>query len=121
MLAVKQVEMPQTSSDKDNETQSNVVNALKGEINMLQDFDHVNIVQFLGYNESPEYLSIFLEYVSRGLWFSSFFDLIRCWTGSWWQHWTMHSQTLRCDEEGLRGVAYQGLHGPDSVWPGLPP
>lgn len=67
MLAIKQVEMPQTSSDKDNETQSSVVNALKSEIGMLQDFDHINIVQFLGYNESPEYLSIFLEYVSASV------------------------------------------------------
>lgn len=48
MLAVKQVEMPQTSSDKDNENQASVVSALKFEIQTLKDLDHVNIVQYLG-------------------------------------------------------------------------
>lgn len=48
MLAVKQVEMPQTTSDKDNELQSSVVAALHFEIETLKDLDHPNIVQFLG-------------------------------------------------------------------------
>lgn len=63
MLAVKQVEMPQTSSDKDNELQSSVVAALHFEIETLKDLDHANIVQFLGQEQTPQYLSIFLEYV----------------------------------------------------------
>ena len=48
MLAVKQVEMPQTTSDKDNEAQVTNLTALKFEIQTLKDLDHVNIVQYLG-------------------------------------------------------------------------
>jgi serine/threonine protein kinase len=66
MLAVKQVEMPQTSSDKDNDAHSSNVTALKFEIQTLKDMDHVNIVQYLGFEETTEFLSIFLEYVPGG-------------------------------------------------------
>ena len=48
MLAVKQVEMPQTTSDRDSELQTSVVTALRFEIETLKDLDHPNIVQFLG-------------------------------------------------------------------------
>ena len=48
MLAVKQVELPRTSSDRDNDIQSSVVNALEFEIETLKDLDHANIVQYLG-------------------------------------------------------------------------
>ena len=66
MMAVKQVEMPQTSSDKDNEAQKTNLEALKFEIETLKDLDHPNIVQYLGFEETAEFLSIFLEYVPGG-------------------------------------------------------
>ncbi|KAG6898071.1 hypothetical protein C0992_006549 [Termitomyces sp. T32_za158] len=66
MIAVKQVELPRTASDKSDSRQTTVVQALKMEIEMLKDLDHHNIVQYLGFEETPENLSIFLEYVPGG-------------------------------------------------------
>ncbi|KAI0660353.1 Pkinase-domain-containing protein [Cubamyces menziesii] len=66
MIAVKQVEMPRTASDKDDTRQVSVVEALKLESETLKDLDHPNIVQYLGFEETPTFLSIFLEYVPGG-------------------------------------------------------
>lgn len=66
MIAVKQVEMPRTASDKNDSRQITVVQALKMESETLKDLDHPNIVQYLGFEETPTNLSIFLEYVPGG-------------------------------------------------------
>ncbi|KAG5653576.1 hypothetical protein H0H81_012083, partial [Sphagnurus paluster] len=66
MIAVKQVELPQTASDKNDSRQHTVVQALKMESETLKDLDHPNIVQYLGFEETPDNLSIFLEYVPGG-------------------------------------------------------
>ncbi|KII92237.1 hypothetical protein PLICRDRAFT_103206 [Plicaturopsis crispa FD-325 SS-3] len=66
MIAVKQVEMPRTTGDKNHLRQVNVVEALKLESETLKDLDHPNIVQYLGFEETPKFLSIFLEYVPGG-------------------------------------------------------
>ncbi|KAK0531509.1 mitogen-activated protein kinase kinase kinase [Tilletia horrida] len=66
MIAVKQVELPRTDSDRDNVRQKGVVNALKAEIQTLQDLDHPHIVSYLGFEETDTHLSIFLEYVPGG-------------------------------------------------------
>jgi mitogen-activated protein kinase kinase kinase len=66
MMAVKQVEIPQTASDKNDSRQATVVSALKSESETLKDLDHPNIVQYLGFEETPANLSIFLEYVPGG-------------------------------------------------------
>ncbi|KZT05856.1 Pkinase-domain-containing protein [Laetiporus sulphureus 93-53] len=66
MIAVKQVEMPRTASDKSDTRQISVVEALKLESETLKDLDHPNIVQYLGFEETPTFLSIFLEYVPGG-------------------------------------------------------
>lgn len=66
MIAVKQVEAPQTASDKNDSRQVTVVQALKLESETLKDLDHPNIVQYLGFEETPSNLSIFLEYVPGG-------------------------------------------------------
>ncbi|PCH33872.1 kinase-like protein [Wolfiporia cocos MD-104 SS10] len=66
MIAVKQVEMPRTASDKSDSRQVTVVEALKLESETLKDLDHPNIVQYLGFEETPTFLSIFLEYVPGG-------------------------------------------------------
>ncbi|THV07695.1 kinase-like protein [Dendrothele bispora CBS 962.96] len=66
MMAVKQVEMPHTASDRNDSRQVTVVQALKMESETLKDLDHPNIVQYLGFEETPENLSIFLEYVPGG-------------------------------------------------------
>ncbi|KAJ3550235.1 hypothetical protein NMY22_g585 [Coprinellus aureogranulatus] len=66
LMAVKQVELPKTASDKANTHQLNVLKALKFESDTLKDLDHPNIVQYLGFEESTDHLSIFLEYVPGG-------------------------------------------------------
>ncbi|KAI4527409.1 kinase-like protein [Schizophyllum commune Tattone D] len=66
MIAVKQVEIPQTASDKNDSRQVTVVQALKSESETLKDLDHPHIVQYLGFEETPTNLSIFLEYVPGG-------------------------------------------------------
>ncbi|KAF6766134.1 STE/STE11 protein kinase [Ephemerocybe angulata] len=66
MIAVKQVELPQTPSDKNDDRQATVVQALKMESETLKDLDHPHIVQYLGFEETPTNLSIFLEYVPGG-------------------------------------------------------
>ncbi|KAK7064298.1 MAP kinase [Favolaschia claudopus] len=66
MIAVKQVEIPRTASDKNDSRQVTVVQALKLESETLKVLDHPNIVQYLGFEETPTHLSIFLEYVPGG-------------------------------------------------------
>ena len=66
MLAVKQVELPRTASDREDARQKSVVQALKSEIETLKDLDHPHIVAYLGFEETQQYLSIFLEYVPGG-------------------------------------------------------
>ncbi|KIJ45539.1 hypothetical protein M422DRAFT_75003 [Sphaerobolus stellatus SS14] len=66
MMAVKQVELPKTESDRDDIRQKQVVDVLLSESETLKDLDHPNIVQYLGFEHSTDHLSIFLEYVPGG-------------------------------------------------------
>ncbi|WVF69666.1 hypothetical protein IAT40_004445 [Kwoniella sp. CBS 6097] len=66
MMAVKQVEMPVSERDRNDKRQLGMVKALRDEIELLKDLEHKNIVAYLGYETSEEYLSIFLEYVPGG-------------------------------------------------------
>ncbi|GAA5881943.1 hypothetical protein JCM3774_002081 [Rhodotorula dairenensis] len=65
-IAVKQVEMPRSFSDKEDQRIKGMISSLKAEIELLKDLDHPNIVLYLGMEQTPEYLSIFLEYVPGG-------------------------------------------------------
>lgn len=58
MIAVKQVETPQNDPYKDESRQVTVVQALKSESETLKDLDHPNIVQYLGFEETPTNLSM---------------------------------------------------------------
>ncbi|KAE9408171.1 kinase-like protein, partial [Gymnopus androsaceus JB14] len=62
VIAVKQVELDLNPSKHERES----IEALKFESYTMRDFDHPNIVQFLGFEESPAHLSIFMEYVAGG-------------------------------------------------------
>ncbi|KAL0060008.1 mitogen-activated protein kinase kinase kinase [Marasmius tenuissimus] len=62
MMAVKQVELPQTWNDRSRA----VVGASRSESETLTDLDHPNIVQYLGFEETPTNLNTFLEYVPGG-------------------------------------------------------
>ena len=58
MMAVKQVELPKTASDRDDTRQTSVVNAIKSESETLKDLDHPNIVQYLGFEQTLDYFSM---------------------------------------------------------------
>lgn len=47
-IAVKQVEMPRTFSDKEDQRIKGMISSLKAEIELLKDLDHPNIVLYLG-------------------------------------------------------------------------
>ncbi|CDO96060.1 unnamed protein product [Kluyveromyces dobzhanskii CBS 2104] len=64
MMAVKQVTVPQFSSQ--DESVISMVEALKSEVTTLKDLNHLNIVQYLGFEEKNEIYSLFLEYVAGG-------------------------------------------------------
>ncbi|KAG9044503.1 hypothetical protein FS837_008053 [Tulasnella sp. UAMH 9824] len=66
MIAVKQVEMPQSMNDPDGKRQANIVKVLEGEQQTLEKLDHPNIVQYLGFEKTKEFASILLEYVPGG-------------------------------------------------------
>jgi len=66
MIAVKQVEMPKTLSDQADDRQVHTIAALRSEIQLLKDLDHPNVVQYLGFEQSDDFISIFLEYVPGG-------------------------------------------------------
>lgn len=58
IMAVKQVELPKTASEKASSQQMDVMRALKFESDTLSDLDHPNIVSYLGFEESADYLSM---------------------------------------------------------------
>ena len=59
MIAVKQVEMPRTASNKVDSRQISVVEALQLESETLKDLDHANIVSYLGFEEKLTFLSMY--------------------------------------------------------------
>lgn len=66
MMAVKQVEQAPSDEGTVDPRQKSMIDALQGEISLLKDLYHTNIVTYLGCETSPKYVSIFLEYVPGG-------------------------------------------------------
>ncbi|QLL33829.1 hypothetical protein HG536_0F01540 [Torulaspora globosa] len=64
MMAVKQVEVPRYGSQ--NEAMLHTVEALRAEVSTLKNLDHLNIVQYLGFEVKDNINSLFLEYVAGG-------------------------------------------------------
>lgn len=64
MMAVKQVEVPKYGSQ--NEAMMHTVEALRAEVSTLKNLDHLNIVQYLGFEIKENINSLFLEYVAGG-------------------------------------------------------
>lgn len=59
MIAVKQVELRNGLVDEEDSRQHlSVVEALKSESETLKDLDHPNIVQYLGFEQTPDFLSM---------------------------------------------------------------
>ena len=65
-LAVKEVEVNPKAAQGDKNKMREMVAALDQEIDTMQHLDHVNIVQYLGYERKEASISIFLEYISGG-------------------------------------------------------
>ncbi|KAI8071176.1 kinase-like domain-containing protein [Gilbertella persicaria] len=65
LMAVKQVELPVENSASE-ERKKSMIRSLRREIELLQDLEHENIVQYLGHKTDESYFSIFLEYVPGG-------------------------------------------------------
>ena len=61
IIAVKQVEMPQTASNNNDQRQISAGEALKLESETLKDLDHPNIVQYIGFEETPQFLSVCVD------------------------------------------------------------
>ncbi|CAA94620.1 MEK kinase (MEKK) Mkh1 [Schizosaccharomyces pombe] len=66
LIAVKQVEIPQTINGRHDQLRKDIVDSINAEISMIADLDHLNIVQYLGFEKTETDISIFLEYVSGG-------------------------------------------------------
>lgn len=64
MIAVKQVLAPESVNG--NTKVAEVVEALRSEVETLKDFDHLNIVQYLGFEKTAKEYNLFLEYVAGG-------------------------------------------------------
>ncbi|CCH46439.1 Serine/threonine-protein kinase [Wickerhamomyces ciferrii] len=65
MIAVKQVLKPKNYSEGNNKI-SEVIEAMKSEVETLKDLDHLNIVQYLGFEQTEKEYNLFLEYVAGG-------------------------------------------------------
>lgn len=66
LIAVKQVEVKQSSHNNDKEKMKEMVRALDIEIDTMQHLDHPNIVSYLGCERKEYSISIFLEYIPGG-------------------------------------------------------
>ena len=58
MIIVKQIKRPINNTDLDIESQTRLNAALNREIDMIKDISHINIVQYLGLEQTPKYMSI---------------------------------------------------------------
>ena len=58
LIAVKQVEVPRMEDNKSDTRQMTVVETSKLEREIVKDLDHQNVVQHLGFEETPGYLSM---------------------------------------------------------------
>lgn len=58
LIAVKQVELAKANNDNDDNSKINRVEALRNESEMLKDIDHPNIVQYLGFEQTSDFLSM---------------------------------------------------------------
>lgn len=69
MLAVKQVDMPQSvgdeDEDEDGQRQAGRVNAIKAERDILERLDHMNIVQYIGFEENTKFFNVYALFVER--------------------------------------------------------
>jgi hypothetical protein len=60
MIVAKQAEISRAGNDRSNSSRVTAVKALKLELEseILGDLDHQNVVQYLGFEETPRYLTM---------------------------------------------------------------
>ena len=119
MMAVKQVDRPQTISDMQDQRQVSVVEALKSESETLKNLDHPHIVQYLGFEETSEYFSMYVlfnlilpEPMTDRRYRRYQFPRVR----SWWLCCRMSPETWE-----IRGEHCQVLYLTDLGWFGVSP
>ncbi|OWB77022.1 hypothetical protein B5S32_g1181 [[Candida] boidinii] len=66
MIAVKQTKIATMVFNGNEGNEAKAIETFKAEIDSLKDLDHINIVQYLGFEKTKDTYSIFLEYVSGG-------------------------------------------------------
>ena len=66
LCSVEEVRTPSPSSDRSNSTNAKIISALKKEVAILAQLEHVNIVKFVGYDRSFSYFSLFFEFMPGG-------------------------------------------------------
>ncbi|GMG21241.1 unnamed protein product [[Candida] boidinii] len=66
MIAVKQTKIASMVFNGNEGNEAKAIETFKAEIDSLKDLDHINIVQYLGFEKTKDTYSIFLEYVSGG-------------------------------------------------------
>ncbi|ONH65402.1 MAP kinase kinase kinase mkh1 [Cyberlindnera fabianii] len=64
MIAVKQVRVP--ANAEMSPRIRDVIDALQSEVDTLKDLDHLNIVQYLGFEKTEKEYNLFLDYVAGG-------------------------------------------------------
>lgn len=91
MMAVKQVDIPRSASAKTDSRQIAVVDALKFESETLKDLEHPHVVQYLGFEETPHNLSMYVMTSTCCESFSSHYSQLPgvC---AWWLHWQLPGQ-----------------------------
>lgn len=114
MIAVKQVELPQTASDKYDSRQHTVVRALKMESETLKHLDHPNIVQYLGFEETTDNLSMYAivpVFIAKSVMLISFARAQLFGIRPRWFCRQLFAQTWK-----VQSRRYQVIHVPDFEW-----
>ncbi|CAI2183766.1 723_t:CDS:10 [Funneliformis geosporum] len=104
IMAVKQIELPTTKSDKLNERQQNLVKSFTDEMEILKDLDHDHIVQYIGFERNKETINIFLEYVNGG----SIGTCLRIY-GAFEEPVDIKADNILVDEEGCCKISDFGI------------
>lgn len=58
IIVAKQIEISPTASDREETSQTARASTLKTERETLKDLDHPNIIEYLGYEETPRFWSM---------------------------------------------------------------
>jgi mitogen-activated protein kinase kinase kinase len=66
VIAIKEVDFPNSQEKLSRKKQEMMIRALQKEITVLKTISHPNIIGYIGFERAPTKLSVFLEYISGG-------------------------------------------------------